>query len=130
VTGRFEKECIIHTNRMSLSITVNNDLSTPTLYVSEEMIAPLDNGGRGVKKTTSSAQLHAEKLFEAKPIADIREVNLSLLQILRTIFHRRSNLQIEKRTRSDIDSKKQQLRQLVGGSYKYFSKLCWGIVLV
>ncbi|GAX74233.1 hypothetical protein CEUSTIGMA_g1682.t1 [Chlamydomonas eustigma] len=62
------------------------------------MIGSQDPGGKDVKKKTSSAQLHAEKLFEAKPIADIRE--------------------IEKRTRSDIDVKKKQLRQLVGGSYK------------
>jgi hypothetical protein len=39
------------------------------------MVVSQKHGGNLEKKAQiSSAQIHAEKLFEAKPIADIREV--------------------------------------------------------
>ncbi|GFH06601.1 uncharacterized protein HaLaN_01258, partial [Haematococcus lacustris] len=49
-------------------------------------------------KGLSEAKRSAEALFEARSVAEIRE--------------------IEGRTRKDIDLKKHQLRQLVGDSYR------------
>ncbi|KAG1666478.1 hypothetical protein FOA52_004860 [Chlamydomonas sp. UWO 241] len=64
----------------------------------QPVVALHGSGGGALSKGGSESLRACETLFESKSINDIREV--------------------EKRTRKDVDLKKQALRQLVGGSYR------------
>ena len=66
------------------------------------------------------AQRNAEHLFESQSIAQIREVGRvcpSALSFARLNLHVCVE-QVETKARNDIEDKKHQLRQLVGGSYR------------
>ena len=80
-------------------------------------------GGQLGKQNTSEAKRNAEALFENKPVADIREVcrlgNNQENSIWGDEVMDSLCLQIEARTRKDIEVKKLQLRQLVGDSYRW-----------
>ncbi len=85
----------------------------------------------GQKSLFSEAKRRAEQLFESSTVAEIREVRVYAQQqcysrgeAARTSRDRssgsghRAGLQIESKTRADIEAKKNQLRQLVGDSYR------------
>ena len=67
------------------------------------------------------ADKSAESLFESQSIAQIREVRY--VQQHATYLNSPLNYtvfcQVETKARTDIEDKKQQLRQLVGSSYRY-----------
>ena len=74
----------------------------------------------------SEAQRNAESLFESHTVVEIREVSRTAFQdvMCRANFQdvsfngRMHTMQVETRTAVDIEEKKKQLRQLVGGSYR------------
>ena len=76
----------------------------------------------------SEAQRNAEALFESHTVVDIREVSKTAFQdgahFQVVAFNRRMHtLQVETKTAVDIEEKKKQLRQLVGGSYRLLPDL-------
>ncbi len=94
-------------------------------------------GGARGKAALSEAKRNAEALFESRTVAEIREVRSSSVHVAGIPAHwsvggsaiapllRAPLSQIEARTRKDIEAKKQQLRQLVGDSYR--SVTCCGV---
>ncbi len=72
----------------------------------------------------SEVKRTAEALFESKTISEIREVgsmflnNSSIRSSSCALLSNYYDPQIEKKTRRDVDLKKQQLKQLVGDSYR------------
>lgn len=79
-----------------------------------------------VSQQLSVAARNAEALFEAKTVGEIRQVRVhsscSVLSqptpLALVVHHYQHAVQIEARTRQDIEEKNLQLRQLVGDSYR------------
>ena len=77
----------------------------------------------------SEAQRNAESLFESHTVVEIREVSKTAFQDVMckanfqdvALNSRMHIMQVETKTAVDIEEKKKQLRQLVGGSYRLLS---------